>query len=354
MKTGKTIALMKELTEISGISGNEFLISSRLRSYYSKLADEVVYDNLGSIYAVKKSFRTQAPRVMVSGHMDEVGFITTDILSSGMIKALPLGRVALESLLGAKVKLSVDEEKNYRGVIIVSENQKALGDDGKVMIDLGLSSKVAVKNLGIRIGSVLSFDNSFYISEDERVFAQNWDGRYGPIMGVELLQELKDINLPFDLYIGCTVQEQVGQRGIQTATNLVAPDLAITLDTKQAYDYQENVLDKIGMLGKGMLLTFYDKTILPNRLLLQKFRSLCESENIPHQDYYSLEESEAGWVNKLRTGCPVLLANIPVRNIGTSYMVIDKNDYISAKLGILKFIMQLSVDQIKSFKEENR
>ena len=92
--------LLNKLSEIDSVSGDEKAISLSLKSEYEGYADDIVYDNLGSIFAVKKSKQANAPRVMIVGHMDEAGFILKGINENGTIKALALGNIEATSLLG--------------------------------------------------------------------------------------------------------------------------------------------------------------------------------------------------------------------------------------------------------------
>ena len=76
----KSIERFRELTMLDGTSGFESEISKYLEENLSKYADEIKYDNLGGIYAIKKSKKEDAKTVMISAHMDEVGFIVTKVL----------------------------------------------------------------------------------------------------------------------------------------------------------------------------------------------------------------------------------------------------------------------------------
>lgn len=353
----ETAELMQELCDIDSVSSNEQAISEVLRNYYMshELADEVVYDNLGSIYALKKSHQKNAPRVMVSGHMDEVGFIVTRIKENGIIQALILGEIPKQSLLATSVRLTTQSKKSYQGVILNNKLDNTVVDsNNNIQIDFGFSNDHAAVKSDIQLGDYISYDATSVVGQSDGLMSKNWNGRYAPIVGIQLLQAIKDITLPFDLYVGCTVQEQVGLRGIQTATNKIAPDLAIITDTDQAYDYQSNLDEKNGILGKGLLLTYYDKTVLPNRLLLNTLKQICVDNEIAYQYYYSMADSDAGWVNKLRTGCPSLFINIPVRNLNTARSIIYKQDYLAAREALIKFIKSITVQDIESFKTENR
>lgn len=350
------LTLLKKTSDIDSVSGDEKLISTFLKSEYQKLADEVIYDNLGSIFAVKKAKKKNAQRVMVVGHMDESGFIVKKINNNGTLKVLLLGHLEKNSLLGASVRLKINHEKYINGTIVsLNENGEVLSQAKECIVDFGFCNSYEAIETGVRIGNRVSFSTSMEIlANGNRILMKNWDGRYAPMLGIEILKSLEDVELDFDLYVGCTVQEQVGFRGVQTATNVVKPDLGIILDTNQAFDYQENVTERIGILGEGLLINFYDTSVLPNRLLIKTLKNTCEQHSIQYQYYYSLEGSDAAWVNKLRTGTPTLFVNVPVRNVGTPSSILDVRDFESAKAALLLLLQNITDEDIISFKEENR
>lgn len=346
---------MKHLLDLDGAAGNENAVSAYLASRYAELADEVIYDNLGSIYAVKKSATPNAKRVMVSGHMDELGFIVKEANADGTLAALTLGSVKAKSLLGAPVRLTKTDGHVIDGTLLpVNVKDDAVTDKGVVRIDAGFASK-AEADAAVTVGDRFVFGTPTRQNDGStRVFAKSWNGRYAPILGLELLTAVKDMALPFDLYVGCTVQETVGLRGIQTATNLVAPDLGIVLDTDQAFDTQSDAQDKIGVLGDGLLVNFFDRSVLPNRLLIHDLKACCQAENLPFQFYYSLGDSDAAWINKLRTGTPTLFINVPVRNVDTPSQVADLGDVQAASSALLAFVKALTPDKVEAYKAENR
>lgn len=348
--------LLATLTSIESVSGDEKELSQALQTEYKKYATELVYDNLGSLFAVKKSRVAQAPRVMVSGHMDESGMIVKELLANGLVKGLILGELPAVSLLGARIRLTTQSAEKILGTILshTTENQ-TINDQKEVLLDFGFESLEQLHEAGLKLGDRAALVGEVFTSKSgHRIFSKNISGRYAAILGIDLLKSLVDTKLPFDLYVGCTVQEQVGFRGVQTATNVVAPDLGIMLDTNQAFDYQSKVQDKIGVLGQGLLINFYDTSVLPNRLLLKTLKELCKEHQIAHQYYYSLTGSDAAWVNKLRTGTPTLFLNIPVRNAQTATETIDTRDYAAASRALTLFIEQLTPEKIQAFKEENR
>lgn len=351
----ETIERLKTLVATPGISGNEKYISQFLKEAYAPYCDEILYDNLGSIYALKKGTTPKAPRVMINAHMDELGFIVRKIQENGTLLALSLGKTNGKALLGQKVKLTTRNAETFFGVILAQDkSDTVLNKENAVLLDLGFSSAEEAAAV-VQLGDMVTFASEFFTSGNQEYwYAPNWNGRLSVSQTIDLLVALANETLPFDLYIGCTVQEQVGTRGAQTAANLVAPDLAIMLDTQQAWDYQKDPVDKQGVVGQGPLLTYYDPSVLPNRLLLATAKQVCDQQELMVQPYYSMEGSDAGWINKLRTGCPTLLLGQAVRNLDAGIQSASRTDYLALQTALQAFVRQLTNEQITAFKEENR
>lgn len=352
-----TLELMREITQIIGVSGNEKYISKALQKYYRKYTDKIIFDNLGSVFAVKSCGKENAKRVMLCGHMDEAGFIVNGITDMGLIKILPLGNIENQALLAQRVRLINREGQEFKGSIIDngSERDKSKAIEvSKLLVDIGATSKEKVDKLGIKLGDSIVVDGQFEVlAGDKRIISKAWNNRYGCVMGIEILEALKDVDLDVDLYIGCTVQEEVGLRGAQTSTNLIKPDLGIVMDCLGANDVNGNK-ESVGKLGEGVLINYYDKSMMPNRALLNHLVHICKSKDIKHQYFYSMGDGDAGWIHKLLIGCPTLTTNICARNINTNSSIIHVDDYIAAREAIIEVIKSLGEETIEKFKSENR
>ena len=139
--TEKTLEIMKELTQIVGISGDEKEVSKALAAHYKGLCDEVIYDNLGSIFAVKKCGKENAKRVMVCAHMDEVGFMITEIHDNGLLSFIKIGDIADGAMYGSRVTLKAREGKELTGAIVADADTLEKGEGKKMKIDLGCLAK---------------------------------------------------------------------------------------------------------------------------------------------------------------------------------------------------------------------
>lgn len=347
----KSIALLEELTQAIGISGDEKEVSRKMKNHLEKLSDEIIYDNLGSVFAVKKCGKENAKRVMVCAHMDEVGFMLNEIGDNGLAGFIKIGAVSDAALYGSRVRVKTRTDEVH-GIIVADEEgaAKALGKNMK--IDLGVNDSKEVAKLGVMVGDSAVLDGSF-MTLGNRAIAKAIDARFGCALAIEILEALKDECLDFDLYVGASVMEEVGQRGGTTATGLIQPDLGIVLDGGAANDYAGKS-NAVGQLGKGVLVRYYDKGMMPNRALLDELVSVCESNQIDYQHYYSMSLTDAAWIHKLFAGCPTLHVGICARNLHTANAEIDLHDYECAKRSALEVLKGLNASKIDAFKEANR
>lgn len=350
----KTLDLMKELTQLIGISGDERSVSQCIKKYMEPLCDEIVYDNLGSIFAIKRCGKKDAKRVMVCGHMDEVGFMITGITKNGLLKFILIGGIDGHSLHSQRVRIKGSNGNEYIGTIVADDEDIKACDVKKMLIDLGATSEAEVKEMGIRAGDSAVIDGPFTVlGKGKRLLSKAFDNRYGCILAIELLESLKDVKLDYDLYIGATVQEEVGIRGGTTATGLIHPDMGIVMDCSFAQDVKGND-NAVGQLGKGVLIRYYDKGMMPNRALLQHLVDTCVKQEIPYQYFYNMAQTDAAWVHKLFSGCPTLSACICARNGHTGNSIIDMDDYEAAKKATYTILSTLDETKIEAFKAENR
>lgn len=352
MKT-KSLDLMREVTQLIGIAGDEKAVSQYLKKYYEELCDEVIYDNLGSIFAVKKCGKENAKKVMVCAHMDEVGFMITEIHKNGLLSFIKIGSIEDSALYASRISLKTRDGSIFPGSIVMDEESLKKNDGNKMKIDLGCRSAEEVNDLGVRVGDSAVLQGEFVPLANQRVLSKAWDNRFGCALSIELLQALKDSKLDYDLYIGASVMEEVGVRGGITATGLIHPDMGIVVDCSEANDYQGKE-NEVGQLGKGVLVKYYDKGMMPNQGLLNELVQVCDKNEIDYQYYYNMEINDAAWIHKLFSGCPTLNVGICARSIRTASSIIDLHDYDCARKAIEIILNSLNEEKIELFKESNR
>jgi glutamyl aminopeptidase len=355
------IQRLELLTQVLGISGDERDVAQALQKMYQAYTDDIVYDNLGSIFAIKKSQNPHAKTVMLMGHMDEVGFVVKRVLKNGLLRISPIGGWWSQTLLAQRVLVKSQNGHVYAGAIgsipphNLSDADRAKPMDiDKMLVDIGCTSEDEVSELGIRAGSPIVVDGPFRpLNQGQRLMAKAFDNRYGCALGVEILDALKDQNLPYHLVVGASVQEEVGLRGAETASYMIQPDIAIIFDCSPANDAFD---DKEGMghLGQGPLVRFLDRSYLPHRGFLNLYVDVMKAKGIPHQYYQSMGGTDAGIVHKQFKGIPTLTLCICARYIHTNSSIIDVQDYAHALQASLAVLEQLNDDTIELIRTANQ
>lgn len=350
----ETLALFKNLTELQGAPGNEHAVRAFMRKELEKYADEIVQDNLGSIFGVKKG---EGPRVMIAGHMDEVGFMVTQITDNGMIRFQPLGGWWNQVMLAQRVQV-MTENGPVIGVIssipphLLTEAQRKKPMEIKnMLIDIGADDRDDATRIGVKPGDSIVPVTPFQpMANEKKILAKAWDNRYGCGLAIELLKELKNETLPNTLYSGATVQEEVGLRGAVTASNMIQPDIAYVLDASPANDASGDK-KAFGQLGKGALVRIFDRTMVTHRGMREFVLDIAETNDIPYQYFISQGGTDAGKIHLSNNGVPSAVIGICSRYIHTSASIIHVDDYQAAKELLVKLVKatdQTTVDTIKN------
>ena len=351
-----TLDLFKTLTELPGAPGNEHAVRAFMRQELAKVSDEVIQDNLGSIFGVKNGSE-DGPRIMVAGHMDEVGFIVTSITDNGMIRFQTAGGWWSQVLLAQRVEI-VTRDGKIDGVIgsipphILSDEVRNKPMEIKnMLIDVGADDKEQAESFGIRPGQQIVPVCPFTpMANPKKIMAKAWDNRYGCGLSIELLKELQETELPNRLFSGATVMEEIGLRGAQTAANLINPDLFFALDASPANDASGDK-SEFGQLGKGTLLRILDKSMVTHRGMREFILDMAETNNIPYQYFVSMGGTDAGRVHISNEGVPSSVIGICSRYIHTAASVIHTDDYAAAKELLVKLVKaadKTTVDTIRN------
>ncbi|AXI09744.1 peptidase M28 [Oceanobacillus zhaokaii] len=352
----ETLDLFKNLTELPGASGNEHLVRAYMKEELEKYADEVIQDNLGGVFGVKHG---DGPKVMVAGHMDEVGFMVSQITENGMIRFQPLGGWWSQVLLAQRVQI-ITANGPVIGVIgsipphLLTDAQRNKPMEIKnMLIDIGADDREDVKKIGVRPGDSIVPVTPFQpMANSNKILAKAWDNRYGCGLSIELLKELQGEKLPNKLYSGATVQEEVGLRGAQVATNMINPDIAYVLDASPANDASGDKT-AFGQLGKGALLRIFDRTMITHKGMREFVLDTAESNNIPYQYFISQGGTDGGKIHLSGEGVPTAVIGICSRYIHTAASIIHIDDYAAAKELLVKLVKETDQNTVNHIMNSN-
>lgn len=352
----ETLNMFKTLTELPGAPGNESAVRRYMRSELEKYADDVIQDNLGGVFGVRKG-PEDSPKIMVAGHMDEVGFMITGITDNGMLRFQTLGGWWNQVMLAQRVEIITDNGV-VPGVIgsipphLLTDEQRARPMDVKnMLIDIGADDETDAKRIGIRPGQAAVPVCPFTpMANEKKIMAKAWDNRYGCGLALELLKEVHGTELPNQLYSGANVMEEVGLRGAQVAANMINPDLFFALDASPANDMSGSKKE-FGQLGKGTLLRILDRTMITHRGLREFILDTAETNNIPYQYFISQGGTDAGKVHISNEGVPSAVIGICSRYIHTSSSIIHTDDYAAAKELLVKLVTTCDKTTLETIKQ---
>jgi len=249
--------LLKDLHDVMGVSGNEQEVVKYVYDAIKPYADSVTVSTTGNIVAVKKGSK-EGPNLLIGAHLDEIGFVVKNILPSGFLLIDKVGGVPDNLMLGRKVIVS---SKRIPGVIGTKpghlqtpEEAKMVQSVGKCYVDLAVSSKEEVEELGIRIGDPVIFKSDFMeMSNPDYVATRAVDDRMNCAIIIELFKNLKAEDFGGTVFGVFTVREEAGLFGARNAAHGLNIDYALALDTIPAGDTPDiNTVSQLPIyLGKG-------------------------------------------------------------------------------------------------------
>lgn len=351
------LTMYRELTEAPGVPGYEAPVREIMRRYLSPLG-QIETDNLGSIVA-RKVGHEGGPRILVAGHMDEVGFMVTTITEKGFLKFQPLGGWWEQVMLAQRVLVRT-HKGDIVGVIgskpphvLSQEERKKVVDRKDMFIDVGAGSREEAEGFGVRPGDPVIPICPFTVMPNPKLLmAKAWDNRAGCAVAVQVLQHLQSAEHPNVVYAGGTVQEEVGLRGAQTLVNTVKPDVAFALDVGIAGDTPGMKEGEVqAKLGGGPLILLYDATMVPNVRLRDLVVETARAEGIPIQfDAMAGGGTDAGRFHLNENGVPSIVIGFATRYIHSHAAIIHRDDMESAARLVAKVIQKLDAATVASIR----
>jgi putative aminopeptidase FrvX len=327
-------SLLKELTESDGVAGYEGETRRIIKKHFEPLG-EILEDKLGSLICRKKSL-AQDPKVILVGHMDEIGFMVKLITKEGFLRFTPLGGWWDQVLLGHRVRIRTNKG-SILGVIgakpphlLSEEERKKVYGKKDMYIDIGATSQQEVEDAGVRVGDPVIPVSEFAVLPDAKAYmAKALDDRVGCALVITVLQRLTEKEHPNTVFGVATVQEEVGARGATTSVEVINPDVAIILETDIAGDVPGIKPEESAIkLGGGPTLVAYDARMIPNLKLRDMVIDAAKKLNIPLQ-MSAIEggSTDGGPIHLHKIGVPTVVLGVPTRHIHSHNTVLRRDDF---------------------------
>ncbi len=324
------LKLLEKLCNACAVSGDEGEVRQIVLEEIKDYADDVKVDALGNVLVIKKGASTslrsaQRVRVMVSAHMDEVGFMLVAEDGEGIYRFETVGGMDVRQLVGKPVWVGRDHTPGVIGarpihLTTAEERKRAIPLDA-LRIDIGPGGKA-------KLGDRATFATRFQRSGPSLI-AKALDNRLGVATLIELV---KHAPANIDLLAAFSVQEEIGLRGAKVAAHAFNPDLGLAIDSTPAndlpaWDKEENTAYNT-CLGLGPAIYIADGSTLSDPRLVRHFATVGDAEGIPYQMRQpGGGGTDAGAIHRSRAGIPSLSVSVPHRYSHTAVSLARLDDW---------------------------
>ncbi|MFF2755152.1 M42 family metallopeptidase [Psychrobacillus sp. NPDC058041] len=354
-KLDETLTMLKELTDAKAIPGNEREAREVMEKYIAPHADKIEYDNLGSLIAEKVG-DANGPKIMVAGHLDEVGFMISKIDDKGFLSFQTVGGWWSQVMLAQRVSIVTRKGDTITGVIgskpphiLSAEARNKAVDIKDMFIDIGASSKEEAMEWGVLPGDMVVPYFEFTVMNNEKLLlAKAWDNRIGCAIAIDVLKGLKDQDHPNIVYGVGNVQEEIGLRGAKTSTVKVKPDIGFAVDVGIAGDTPGiTPKESTSKMGAGPQIILFDASMVSHKGLREFVIDVAEENKIPYQfEMIPGGGTDAGSMHISLNGVPALAIGIATRYIHSHAGILHRDDYENTVKLIVEVVKKLDSETV--------
>lgn len=328
--------MLKNLCLMNSASGDERAVRDFIINEIKDFCEYNV-DNLGSVIAFKKGNKTPSKKVMLCAHMDEVGFIITDITDDGYLKFSAVGGIDSRVIAGRVIKIN-----DTLGVIglkpihlLSSDEAEKAPDSSDLFIDIGAKNKDDALKY-VHLGDYAYFESDYYEFGDGFIKSKALDDRIGCMLLIELIKN----EVEYDTYFCFNVQEEVGLRGAMCTSFAVQPDISVVLETTTAADLcGVTGGDRVCVLGEGPVVSFMDGRTIYDKGLYKLAMTTAFDNNIKIQTKTAIAGgNDAGAIQTSGKGSKVMAVSLPCRYIHSGSSVVKNSDIVETRK-LLKAIL---------------
>ncbi len=339
--------LLRKLCEADGVSGHEESIVTIFRDALEDCADSFTTDAMKNIIAFKSgTLGDSRLRVMLAGHIDEIGFLVHNLDDQGFASVVPVGGWDPANILGHTVRVHTRNSGIMRAVMhrryeLTQKLRETSPEYDKLYLDFGLPCDDIKKR--ISRGDWVSMDTDF--NELGNCFvAKAFDDRVGVFIIIEAMKRYN--NPSIDVYAVGTAQEEVGLRGSTVAAQTIKPDIGIAVDITGSGDTPGfPARMKISELGKGVTIKQMDSSVICSTSLVEYIRELAEKNGIDYQmEILVRGGTDTSSMQKFSPGAHSTCLSIPTRYGHSPVAVISRHDVECAIDLLVAFLNEIGPD----------
>ncbi len=331
----QSLQFLQDLIATPSPSGFEEPAQQVVRDYAKNFADEISTDVHGNVIAVRNA---EAPlRVMLAGHVDQVGLMVQHISDEGMLHVGSIGGIDPKVMLSQRVTVHTAKGalpgvigRQPIHVLTAEARQSEKLEIHHLFVDIGAKDRAAAEKL-VAIGDPITYDLYFTELQDQLVAAPGLDDKVGSFVTMEVLRQLPKSRLNCAVYAVSTVQEEMGLRGARTSAFGVDPHVGIAIDVTHATDYPGMEPKRTGKVevGKGPALARGPNINPPLRRILVE---AADRAKIAYQTNPAPRATgtDANAIQISRAGVATGLVGIPNRYMHTPVEIVSLRDLENA------------------------
>lgn len=332
---------LKRLALVFGPSGCEDAVADAVLDETRGLYDECIRDSFGNVILKIASPTGDKMPVMLSAHMDEVGFMISDIDEYGYLHFQNVGGIVGAVIPGRRVTVEGKNGKYLNGVISSkaihlqsAEERKTPAKASSLVIDIGATSRFEAKKYTDE-GYFATFDSEYveFGENGEWIKSKALDDRFGCAVLIETMKSIREngVKPERDLYFCFTVREELGLSGALVAANRIKPEYAIVIETTAVGDVgsaPEHL--RVANAGEGGCILIADRSTIYDRELFNLALETSKESGVACQiKKYVSGGNDSAHIHKSSHGVRTLAVSAPSRYLHSSSCVININDLYS-------------------------
>lgn len=334
--------LLNRLLIAAAPSGYEEAVQAVFKEGIAQYVDEVRTDTFGNVIAVKKCSE-DAPKLMLSAHCDEIGFLVSNIDDNGYLYVQEIGGIDTDLLPGRKVEIHTDKGIipgvfGKKAIHLAKREEKKKLETADLWLDIAAKSKEEALER-VQIGDFVTFAKGVIHYNNGIIASPSTDNRIGLWVLVETARLLAETPLYRTIYFVSSCQEELGARGAKTAADTIHPDEGIAIDVTHATDYPtaETTLTGCIKLGQGPVITMGPNV---NAEVCRRLKAIVDDMPIQYEAIARPTGTDANVIQLSSGGVKTGLISIPCRYMHTPYEMVSIEDARIAAQLLKKYSLQ--------------
>lgn len=331
--------LLKRLCDAFGVSGAEGEIRDIIIPEIKEYCDDLTVDTMGNIIAFKKG-ESSDKKVMLSAHMDEVGFIISGITDKGYLEFKKVGGIDTRVIISKNVLVGKNKIPGVIGMKAIHLQSKGEREEvpkvKSLFIDIGAKDKEDAEK-HVELGDYVSFATKYADFGDGKIKAKAIDDRVGCYILTKLIKE----PVKYDTYFCFTVQEEVGLRGAKVAAYRIKPDIALVIESTTCADvYNVPSQSEVTNLGKGVAISIMDRSTIVNRDYVSFLQKISDGINVQYKKT-TAGGNDAGAIHQTGTGVLTASLSVPCRYLHSPVGIASKDDILATEKLAKRFLERI-------------